>query len=257
MPPRLKPADPGPLQLSKALGLAYKCAALRARESADIVTTVHGDRVRVSYDPAAHRMTVLCAATQTLDQWLSNLRAGKETARAFMQRTPGQVHLGFSLRAAEILPHIRNAWESYDHPQIDFAGHSRGGALCTLLAALFCAHESRHIVAEVITFGSPRIGDARFADWYDSALGSRTMRFVHCADMVPYLPTRLRGYANQGSLVYIDRAGRISMDHRSAPLLDRLIAIVKHIGTRGARMVKDHNLSNYIAALENTLAAQP
>lgn len=257
MPARLKQHNPGVLELSKALGLAYKCAALRSHESADILTSVHGDRLRITYDPAGHRMTALCASTHTLDQWLSNLRRSKECARAFMRQTPGQVHLDFSLRVAELWPYLHNAWKANGCPTIDLAGHSRGGAMVTLLASLMAVNAAPGYLGDIITFGCPRVGDARFADWYDDRLGQKTMRLVHCADGVPYLPTRLLGYSNMGSLVYIDRTGRISMDYESPPIMDRVIAMARHIGTRGARMVKDHNLTQYIAALNNAITQQP
>lgn len=248
---------PSPLELSKALGLAYRCASLRSRESSDILTSVYGDRLRVSYDPHAHRLTALCASTHTLDQWLSNLRRKKETARAFMPRVPGQIHSDFALRVGELYPYLKNAWESHDWPTIDFAGHSRGGALTTVLAALIAANETPRAVGDVITYGCPRLGDSRFANWYAETLGSKSMRLVYCADGVPYLPSILRGYSNMCSLVYIDRHGGISMDYKSPPLLDRAIAMARHIGTRGVRLVEDHNLSNYISALEKSLATQP
>jgi len=47
---------------------------------------------------------------------------------------------------------------------------------------------------EVITFGSPRVGDKKFAAYYNNKIGGSTFRIVHWKDLVPHVPTKSMGY---------------------------------------------------------------
>jgi hypothetical protein len=65
-----------------------------------------------------------------------------------------------------------------------FTGHSLGAAVATLAAADWQASQPGR-AAELVTFGSPRVGDGVFA----AGLGPLpTVRHVHCADVVTRVP---------------------------------------------------------------------
>jgi triacylglycerol lipase len=65
-------------------------------------------------------------------------------------------------------------------------GHSLGGALATLAAAeLLRAGKPPDAV---YTFGSPRVGNKGFADFYDAGLRDRTFRYVNKSDVVTRVP---------------------------------------------------------------------
>ena len=97
------------------------------------------------------------------------------------------VHDGFgdawrSIRAI-IIPEVRNLVA--DGRKLWITGHSLGGALASLAAYEF---ESVHEVAVegVHTFGSPRVGNSRFAQYYrDVGLEDVTQRWVIEGDPVP------------------------------------------------------------------------
>ena len=68
----------------------------------------------------------------------------------------------------------------------------------TLTAAL-------HPEAELVTFGSPRVGNRAFV----ASLSGRSLRrYVDCVDGVPGLPPAI-GYAHAGEMIYIDRLGQL------------------------------------------------
>lgn len=92
-----------------------------------------------------------------------------------------------------------------------FAGHSLGAALATLAAARFSGARTLY------TFGSPRVGDAAFADGYPAP----AHRIVNGTDFVPRLPTLgqypsrrmgLGKYRHVGQLHYIAADGSLSDD---------------------------------------------
>jgi hypothetical protein len=90
-----------------------------------------------------------------------------------------------------------------------FTGHSLGGALATLAAAIFQP-------ACLITFGAPRVGDAAFGA---TMSGVESRRYVGCCDMIARVPPELLGFRHCGELRYIDRNGVI---HQS-PSADLII----------------------------------
>jgi hypothetical protein len=77
---------------------------------------------------------------------------------------------------------------SFSPPQrIVFVGHSLGGALATLAAAGTKALFPQ-LAIECFTFGSPRVGNAAFASYFDAVI-SKSVRCVHADDKVTKHPT--------------------------------------------------------------------
>ena len=70
--------------------------------------------------------------------------------------------------------------------EVVLVGHSTGGALATLAA--YDLHLHGLNVAEVWTFGSPRVGDATFANAWNAALSDKSFRVVNGMDGVVHYP---------------------------------------------------------------------
>ena len=86
-----------------------------------------------------------------------------------------------------------------------FTGHSLGGALATLAADRYAA------TAGLATIGSPRVGDAAFADRFDARFGPRALRYVNDADLVTHVPPpRPFPYKHVGERRHIDPKGVVS-----------------------------------------------
>ena len=85
-------------------------------------------------------------------------------------------------------------------------GHSLGAALACMAAVDFELNGLR--VAEVTTFGSPRVGNLDWAYFYNEDIGliDRTWRIVNDRDPVPHIPytgvTFFRGYHHVGIEVW-------------------------------------------------------
>ncbi|MGF6968132.1 hypothetical protein OKW43_005160 [Paraburkholderia sp. WC7.3g] len=126
-------------------------------------------------------LVIAFAGSQTWKDWLSNLDMRKV-------RTPfGGVHSGFSRSfqdiEREVLPYI-GALSMVNKP-IVICGHSRGGALATLLAAILHHHGTP--VHSVYAFGSPKVGGPDFAKYWQET-GIPLSLVVYGNDLIPTLP---------------------------------------------------------------------
>jgi triacylglycerol lipase len=162
----------------------------------------------------------------------------------------GHVHSGF-LRA---LDSVREDIEDWLTPHLESAcvvtGHSLGAALATLMAA-------RLGYAELVTFGSPRVGTAAFARMFTDR---PVRRYVDCADVVTRVPPPL-GYKHICRMIYVDRDG---LAHAETPgiisiFTDRLLAYFRHLrrhalrkGRVALRSLADHAPINYVSAALGT-----
>lgn len=83
-------------------------------------------------------------------------------------------------------------------------GHSLGGALATLLALELSSSQmskSGLIFVTMYNFGSPRVGNRRFADIYNEKVKD-SWRIVNHRDIIPTVP-RLMGYCHVEAPVYL------------------------------------------------------
>jgi len=160
-----------------------------------------------------------------------------------------QVHWGFR-DAFQSLESAIDSWIAEAAQQrLVVTGHSLGAAMATLLAA-------RHKEAELVTFGSPRVGDKAFAAGFE---GRDMRRYVDCNDAVTMVPPGLIGYVHAGDMIYIDRFGVLNPKAPDASA----VAEDRQIGRRDyfrkyasqfwrnvlTRRLADHTPINYVSAV--------
>ena len=153
------------------------------------------------------------------------------------------VHLGFRKALESILPGIERWIGARQISSLTVTGHSLGAALATLLAA-------SHSHAELVTFGSPRVGNAAFAHSFEG----RTMRrYVNCIDIVTSLP--VAPYVHLGGRRYIDPDGGIHETDSAVGFQDLVKANIEYAryagrpGNAPIRGLADHAPINYVASL--------
>ena len=168
---------------------------------------------------------------------------------------PGRVHSGFSASLSSILEPIGDWLHDTKPERLMLTGHSLGAALATLLAARL-SDGGRPI--ELVTFGSPRVGDEAMV----ASLEPVTIRrYVNCTDTVALLPPPLI-YSHARGLHYIDRDGAIHIgdtpaisvakDQRAAHLA--YAPLMWRTGNVPWRALADHAPINYVSALLGTRA---
>lgn len=113
----------------------------------------------------------------------------------------GYVHDGFYRNLRAIWPSVAVALADARPDHLYITGHSFGGALAVLAAALLAdyAADDKHArdfgpywgrLRGVFTFGQPAVGDKAFNQKYEALFGDKLFRFIYGNDIVPHLPPR-------------------------------------------------------------------
>ena len=193
-------------QAGELAALAYEpflhtAMALARVPRFEVVTVGHLDlRAVIIFRP--ERTDILVRGTVDMENWIIDLDVRKERLADF----PGvKVHAGFLKAELALLPlileempmHIRRSMR----PPINLYGHSLGGALAAKIA--FSLFHLGYPIQDVVTFASPRVGNAAWRNAYNAVLGDNTVRVVAQGDLVPLLPGVLDGYRHVGREVYL------------------------------------------------------
>ena len=139
--------------------------------------------------------------------WVTNLKFD-------LKKFPiGEVHDGF-------LASLNIVWDGvlrklkefeFDKKRIWIAGHSQGGAIATLATA-----QLRNLFLPInglYTFGSPRVGNTDFTNYFNAIFKERTFRFVNNNDIVPRIPPRIPlNYEHVGQLYFLGGDDKIYSD---------------------------------------------
>lgn len=147
--------------------------------------------------------------SHSIYNWVQNMRTWRTDLALNYPGAPAHalVHGGFlySYNASSLAPNITLAVARLrqQHPDapIYVSGHSMGGALATL-----CALDLRLSLGapdvRLFTFGSPRVGNAIFAQWFEQMITSH-WRFTHNRDIVPSVPPGYMGFYHLSREVWL------------------------------------------------------
>ena len=116
-----------------------------------------------------------------------------DTSSSLSTVPTGQVHTGFLTQFRSLDPIIRaeiqSVRESFN--SLVITGHGTGGALATICLPHF-ASMCPETKFSCVTFGSPRVGDSVFKEWYNSFQLEHDYRFVLEDDPMPMFPSSNR-----------------------------------------------------------------
>jgi hypothetical protein len=191
----------------------------------------------------------LVAFRGTQPEEVSDIATDIQFNRVPWQQGAGMVHAGFAKAALALMEPVREWLQSGALPvkHLMLTGHSLGAALATLLATVF--HP-----AQLVTIGSPRVGDQAFAASFG---GIDSTRFVDCCDAVTDIPPEGLLYSHVTPMTYISRDGilepgldsaAVSAD-RSSARAEYFIQHAWKVGNVIVRDLADHAPINYVRAV--------
>ncbi|THC98245.1 hypothetical protein EYZ11_002247 [Aspergillus tanneri] len=158
----------------------------------------------VAVDDTHRLLVVSFRGTNSVRNWLKNFRfwkvempgpsgiSGSEFEADKPQRGNDfctcAIHAGFyeswQLVKAEVLDAVTQARETYKDYKVVLTGHSLGGAIATIAGSHL---RTMDIPCDIYSYGAPRIGDLRFAEFVSNQPGW-TVRITHGYDPVPTMP---------------------------------------------------------------------
>lgn len=208
------------------------------------------DKAGVQAFCASNDSTLLICfrGTDSTSDWLADAMS----AKVALQGLDGKVHTGF-LRTLlvvcdDVFDILRNLMLDGGGLRILVCGHSLGGAMATLFAS-----RCKYFIHLVCTFGSPRVGDAEFAERFNKRFKSHSLRFVNNNDAVARVPWKCMGYDHVWHQHYFDAAGRLHPFYQPGrlrklwhALQGRAYALLSVKLGDGAR---DHSMIDYCALL--------
>jgi len=150
------------------------------------------------------RIFVAVRGTDERRDWLTNLRFWHH------QSDVGRVHKGYYEVCQGFLPELTRLIDQHADKPLVLTGHSMGGAVAVLLAALLL--EQSHRIDGLYTFGQPKVGGADFTAYCTANLQAPYFRFVHGADALATWALGKHGLL--GTPCYFDLRGRISFGHQ-------------------------------------------
>ena len=189
------------------------------------------------------RFAIVFPGTASLHDALTDVEIGKETWGG------GKVHHGF-LKAYDSV-HQGILALLPPGASLVISGHSLGGALATLCADLL---DEMYHVADVITFGSPRVGNGAFARDYNARLSPATVRLVNAEDPIPHMPWCFGTYRHVNTQHYLTNDGHLRVDQPVVTAMDELVSTLdvrmdRSGGLQHFSLAPAHHITSYLAKL--------
>lgn len=183
--------------------------------------------------------------SDSVSDWRSNFDMCRVPFLSRKHRDPKrEVHSGFFIGhnsvKAKIYAKLNAIVESGKCESILFTGHSAGATLAKLCAYDFV--NDKNLRLEIISFGSPKIGNAAFAQNFDSNFEIKCTRIVNDNDGVALAPL-FSGYRHVGDLIRL----RNVAPSESQTLWNALRNFAR------LDSVADHDIDAYIATMEHWL----
>lgn len=172
---------------------AWDCATCDKDAKLLSILENNGEKALVGVYPDTRRLFVSFRGSTNMQNWIDNVQ--------FSLSCPYKdeticVETGFYKVFESMLPDVEkaiaNTVTQYDINTILFTGHSLGASVATLMAYHF--NNNNPYTTELITFGSPRVGNTDFVDDFVMNSDRYSNRITHAYDIVPHVPQNFLGY---------------------------------------------------------------
>jgi len=151
----------------------------------------------VGYISSTKTVVVAFRGSSNIQNWILNVDIDQES---YPGVSGADVHQGFYedylALQEQVISGVTSAVSAVGATSVVVTGHSLGAALATIAALdLVANHASilRGATVSVYNYGSPRVGNQAFANYYNSKVPN-TYRCTFEDDIVPHVPPELSGF---------------------------------------------------------------
>jgi triacylglycerol lipase len=176
---------------------------VHSQKANEMLTAVMADsHVFGSVAVGKEQTVVSFRGTHFLSEWLGDAELALVPYR--FRPESGSAHIGFQAIYETLRPSLRKVLSELGNPPLPLiiVGHSLGAALATLCALDAEVAKLSNGPIQVVTFASPRVGDARFRDAFKDNVKD-CLRIANRSDLVPNLPLPIL-YSHVGQAAIID-----------------------------------------------------
>ena len=157
-----------------------------------------------------------------------------------------KVHAGFYKQVKSVKKQILTLIESYfnnnnNNYNLYLTGHSLGSANATLLS-YFISEKYPNLLIKLVTFGSPRVGNAKWKDYFDNNSNIVYYRVTNNRDIVTVIPSI--NYCHVGKHIYLNDDDIFHIENSLCSSL--LYRSIFH-----SFSVCDHKILNYVKNMKN------
>lgn len=158
-------------------------------QTTSIVTSMD-ELAYIGFNSEYKQIIVSFRGSTNLKNWIQNL---KFIHTLYPYCDGCKVHKGFwevwQSMKDQVMRAVSGLHRQHSNYDIIATGHSMGAALATLASVDIQRNVSGTVPVYAWNLGSPRVGNAQFADWYRNSSGiAHSQRIVNWKDIVPHLP---------------------------------------------------------------------
>ncbi len=188
----------------------------------------------VLYQEEHSRIFLAFRGSDSKDDWRSNIQFRQQIyPYGDESKTDVRLHRGFMAAYFAVRDRVLDVMKQHPSATVIVTGHSLGGALATVAALDVQYNITQHTQQPlaVYSFGAPRVGNAALVESFEQRV-PHSYRYVYGHDLVTHIPRVWQGYRHVPTA--INYGPSFSWNVFS-------------------RKFKDHEIQNYITALEVAL----
>ena len=215
-------------------------------ENGELISDVMTDaQVVISSSDDFGCVTLAFRGSSSRADWLANLWFPLRSLPS-PHRSDVKAHSGFLRQYMSLHAHILRKLDDMHAKHVLLTGHSLGGALATIAAAML----PEKYTYDLVTFGGPRPGNEQLGDAAYHKCRS-CMRIVHDRDIVPLVPLQAMGYHHVCEpWVLLADCGSVTPVAREMSMWNQLC--IRTCGLlRKDCGIGDHSMQNYTKGLRN------
>ena len=137
--------------------------------------------------------------------------------------------------------------ESVNYDNFVISGHSLGGALAHIAVPFIYEKYNNSITC--FTFGSPRVGNKHFVQWFDNSV-TTNYRICNKNDIITSIPLNYQWVHTMKKTINLNKSN-IILKHIDTPWYKRFFLSIKLINLKDPK--KDHSCKYYIENLEHII----